>query len=113
MPRGRPKQGSCTRYIHVIIKKVTHGRWEQAKKRLVTKTDDGLANFLLDLYLNDSPSLPRNDEQCNIEVVTFETCTVEQFRCHYLVYGTRVSIVLCHNYIIIYVYIRNQLKWFL
>ena len=40
MPRGRPKQGSCTRYIHVIIKEVTHGRWEQAKKKLVTKTDE-------------------------------------------------------------------------
>ena len=60
MPRGRPKQGNRTRYVHVVIKEVTHGRWEQVKKRLVTKTDDSLANYLLDLYLNDSPSLPRN-----------------------------------------------------
>ena len=50
MPRGRPKQGSRTRYVHVIIKKVTHGRWEQANKRLITKTDDSLANYLLDLF---------------------------------------------------------------
>ena len=55
MPRGRPKQGNRTRYVHVIIKEVTHGRWEQVKKRLVTKTDDSLANYLLDLYLKDSP----------------------------------------------------------
>ena len=72
-----------------------------------------LANYFLDLYLNDWPSLPRNDEQCNIEVVTFETrAAVEQYRRHYLVYGYPCFYSITpqlHNY----VYIRNQLKWFL
>ena len=76
MPRGRPKQGNRMRYVHVIIKEVTHGRWEQVKKRLVTKTDDSLANYLLDLYLNDSPSLPRYDQQCNIEVTRYASFSV-------------------------------------
>ena len=76
MPRGRPKQGNRTRYVHVVIKEVTHGRWEQAKKRLVTKTDDILANYLLDLYLSDSPSLPRSDQQCNIEATRYASFSV-------------------------------------
>ena len=73
MPRGRPKQGNRTRYVHVIIKEATHGRWEQAKKRLFTKTDDSLANYLLDSYLNDIdlPSLQCIDQQCNIEATRY------------------------------------------
>ena len=76
MPQGRPKQGNRMRYIHVIIKEVTHGRWEQATKRLVTKTDDSLTNYLLDLYLNDSPSLPRSNQQCNIEATRYASFSV-------------------------------------
>ena len=75
----KTQQGSRTRYVHVIIKEVTHGRWEQAKKRLVTKTDDSLANYLLDLYLDDSPTLPRNDEQCNIRYASFSISVLVLF----------------------------------
>ena len=46
------------RYVHVTVKEITYGRWEQAQKTIPTNTDDGLANYLLDLYFNDllSPS---------------------------------------------------------
>ena len=53
MPRRRPKQGFCTRYVHVTAKEITYGRWEQAKKTIPTNIDDSLANYLLDLYFND------------------------------------------------------------
>ena len=58
MPRGRPKRRFRTRYVHVTVKEITYGRWEQAKKTIPTNTDDSLANYLLDLYFNDllSPS---------------------------------------------------------
>ena len=73
MPRGRPKGEVCMKYIRMVLKELTHGRWEQAKKRLHTKTDDGLANYLLDLYFNrDSSSpldyplcAPSSDRQCS------------------------------------------------
>ena len=58
MPRGIPKQRFRTRYVHVTVKEITYGQWEQAKKTIPTNTDDSLANYLLDLYFNDllSPS---------------------------------------------------------
>ena len=55
----------------MIIKEATHGRWEQTKKRLFTKTYDGLANYLLDLYLNNLPSLPHIDQYCTIEATRY------------------------------------------
>ena len=78
MPQGRPKQQFRTRYVHVTVKEITYGRWEQAKKTIPTNTDDSLANYLLDLYFNDllSPSgerssyLPRvllSGQQCSSE----------------------------------------------
>ena len=41
------------RYVHVTVKEITYGWWEQAKKTIPTNTDDGLANYLLDLYFSD------------------------------------------------------------
>ena len=58
MPRGRPKQRFHMRYVHVTVKEITYGWWEQGKKTIPTNTDDSLANYFLDLYFNDllSPS---------------------------------------------------------
>ena len=67
------------RYVHVTVKEITYGRWEQAKKTIPTNTDDSLANYLQDLYFNDllSPSDERSSylphvlssgQQCSNEV---------------------------------------------